>query len=123
MRGAGAGMRQNASAGRFVLRGQRGRSYHSGMSSNAQRTRFIGYRESGDDYVYMELDLDFDGGQAPEWIVERLPGKRYQRWRRSAGIAEPGVPTYVADSACDEQRLISAGYGDCLRVEHPDTVL
>lgn len=93
------------------------------MSSNAQRTRFIGYRESGDDYVYMELNLDFDGEQAPEWIVERLPGKRYQRWRRFAGLAESGVPTYVADSACDEQGLISAGYEDCLRVKHPDTVL
>lgn len=93
------------------------------MVSDAQQTRFVGYRDSGDEFVHMELNLNFDNGQAPEWIAEELPGKRFQRWRRHDGLAEPGVSSYLADASCGEHELVAAGYADCLRVRHPDTVL
>lgn len=97
------------------------------MASKTQRTLFIGYRDSGDEFVYMELDLIFEDGQAPEWLaerlVERLPDNRFRPWRYHGGIEEPGIASYVAHPACDEKELITAGYADCLRVTHPDTAL
>lgn len=92
------------------------------MTDIVKLTRFIGYRDS-EQYLYMEMDMPFSDGVAPEWVVEVLPANRFQPWRRFDGIAEPGVVSYVANPSCDETELIAGGFADCRRVIHPDTVL
>lgn len=100
--------------------GSGGSGYASPMMANTRKAQLIGLRDA-ETYLHREIDVPIVDGDAPQWLVEELPGNRFQPWRRFDGETNELFAVYYADASRDERQLVEEGYADFIRVPRAES--